>query len=52
MEDNVWQIQEVKSRFSELVDRALSKSVQIVTRRGRKAEVVMSFEEYERMTHL
>ena len=51
MADNIWQLQEAKSKFSELVDRALSQGVQIVTRRGRKAVVVMPFEEYERMTH-
>ena len=51
MVDNIWQLQEAKSKFSELVDRALSQGAQIVTRRGRKAVVVLPFEEYERMTH-
>ncbi|MEW5872319.1 MAG: type II toxin-antitoxin system Phd/YefM family antitoxin [Chloroflexota bacterium] len=48
--NNIWQIQEAKSKFSELVDRALAQGAQIVTRRGRKAVVVMPFAEYERLT--
>jgi antitoxin Phd len=45
-----WQIQEAKSKFSEVVDRALEEGVQVVTRRGKKAVVVMPYEEYERLT--
>ena len=48
--NNIWQLQEAKSKFSEVVDRALKQGVQIVTRRGRKAVVVMPFAEYERLT--
>lgn len=47
---NTWQLQEAKSKFSEVVDRALAQGAQIVTRRGKKAVVVMPFEEYERLT--
>jgi len=47
---NTWQLQEAKSKFSKVVDRALAQGVQIVTRRGKKAVVVMPFEEYERLT--
>jgi prevent-host-death family protein len=49
--NNIWQLQEAKSKFSEVVDRALAQGVQIVTRRGKRAVVVMPFEEYERLTH-
>lgn len=49
--NNIWQLQDAKSKFSEVVDRALSQGVQIVTRRGRNAVVVMPFEEYERLMH-
>ncbi len=48
--DNVWQLQEAKAKFSEFLDRALSQGVQIVTRRGKKTAVLMSYEEYERLT--
>jgi antitoxin Phd len=48
--DNIWQLQEAKSKFSELVDRTLTQGAQIVTRRGKKAVVVLTFEEYERLT--
>ena len=48
---NIWQLQDAKSKFSELVERALAQGAQIVTRRGKKAVVVMPFEEYERLTH-
>ena len=50
MTNNIWQLQEAKSKFSELVDRALSQGVQIVTRRGKKAVVVMPFDQFERLT--
>jgi prevent-host-death family protein len=31
---NLWQLQEAKARFSELVERTLRNGAQIVTRRG------------------
>lgn len=48
--NNNWQLQDAKSKFSELVERALSHGAQFVTRRGKKAVVVMSFETYESLT--
>ena len=48
--NNVWQLQDAKSKFSEVVERALAQGVQIVTRRGRKTVVVMPFDEYERLS--
>ena len=47
---NIWQLQDAKSKFSEVVERALSQGAQIVTRRGKKAVVVLPFAEYERLT--
>ncbi len=49
--DNIWQLQEAKSKFSELVSRALSDGAQIITRHGKNAVVVISIEEYENLTH-
>jgi prevent-host-death family protein len=50
MSSNIWQLQEAKSKFSEVVERALSQGAQIVTRRGRKTVVVLAFDEYTRLT--
>jgi len=47
--NNIWQLQDAKSKFSELVERALVNGVQIITRRGRKTVVVLPFDEYERL---
>lgn len=45
----IWQIQEAKSRFSEVVDEAIEHGPQIVSRRGVEVVVVLSYEEYRRM---
>ena len=47
--NNIWQLQDAKSKFSEVVECALSQGAQIVTRRGKKTVVVMPFEEYEKL---
>jgi antitoxin Phd len=47
---NIWQLQEAKSKFSEMVERTLTDGAQIVTRRGRKTVVMLPFEEYQRLT--
>jgi antitoxin Phd len=49
---NIWQLQEAKSKFSEMVDQTLTDGVQIVTRRGKKTVAVVSFEEYEQLTRI
>jgi prevent-host-death family protein len=48
--DKTWQLQEAKSHFSELVDRATQGEKQIVTRRGKKAAVLMGYEDYLELT--
>jgi prevent-host-death family protein len=45
-----WQLQEAKARFSKLVEEALKGEPQLVTRRGRKAVVVLDWETYARLT--
>lgn len=47
---NPWQLQEAKNRFSEVVDEALAHGPQTVTRHGREVVVVMSMEDYRRMS--
>jgi antitoxin Phd len=49
--NHIWQLQEAKSKFSELVERTLEQGAQIVTRRGEKAVVVMPYAEYQKLTH-
>ena len=44
-----WQLQEAKSRFSELVDRTLTEGPQLVTRRGTEAVVVIAAPEFHRL---
>ncbi|MFZ0450358.1 MAG: type II toxin-antitoxin system Phd/YefM family antitoxin [Desulfatiglandaceae bacterium] len=50
MEKGIWQLQEAKNKFSNLVEKAQKNGPQIVTKRGRKTVVVLSFREYERIT--
>ncbi len=50
MKNNTWQLQEAKSKFSQLVEDAMNKEPQIVTKHGDKAVVVLSFEEYIKIT--
>ena len=44
-----WQVQDAKARFSELLDAAIKKGPQIVTRRGVKTAVLVPIEEWERL---
>lgn len=46
---HTWQLQEAKSRFSELVSRTLTEGPQLVTRRGEEAVVVMAAADYRRL---
>ena len=44
-----WPLQDAKNRFSEVVKRALSEGPQTVTLRGRRAAVVLSAEDFDRL---
>ena len=44
-----WQLQDAKSKFSELVEFAISKGPQFVTKRGVKSVVVISIDEFNRL---
>lgn len=46
---HTWQLQEAKSRFSEVVALSLSEGPQWVTRRGQEAVVIVSANDYRRM---
>jgi antitoxin Phd len=45
----IWQLQEAKNKLSEVVDEALKKGPQIVTRRGKEAVVILSSTDYKKM---
>lgn len=45
-----WALQDAKNRLSEVVDAALRGEPQVVTRRGIETAVIISREEYARMT--
>lgn len=44
------QLKDVKATFSAVVDQAIAGEPTIVTRHGRKEAVILSFEEYERLS--
>ena len=46
MASDVWTVATAKARLSEVIDRAASEGPQTITRRGRKAAVVVSAEEW------
>lgn len=41
-----WQLQDAKNKFSQVVNNALQHGPQIVTRRGKNAVVILSYDEY------
>jgi antitoxin Phd len=42
----MWQVQEAKARFSEVIDKACTEGPQIITRHGAERAVVLSIDEY------
>jgi prevent-host-death family protein len=49
MKDTIWQLQEAKNRFSEVVNKALEEGPQIVTRHGEEIVIILSKAEYNRL---
>ena len=47
--NHIWQLQEAKNRFSNLVERAQHEGPQIVTKHGEKAVVILSVDDYRKM---
>lgn len=45
----IWQLQEAKQKFSELVRRAMKEGPQTVTRHGEEAVIVISASEFRRL---
>jgi prevent-host-death family protein len=44
-----WSLQDAKNRFSEVVERARTEGVQLVTRHGKDAVVIVSSEQWAEM---
>ena len=49
MNTNIWQLQDAKSKFSQLVESAMHNIPQFVTKHGNNAVVILSFEEYKKL---
>ncbi len=49
MGNHIWQLQEAKNRFSEVVNKALAEGPQTVTRHGEEIVVIVSKAEYYRL---
>jgi prevent-host-death family protein len=47
--ETAWKLQDAKSQFSKVVEDALKRGPQYVTRRGAKAVVVLSVRDYEKL---
>ena len=48
--DKMWQLQDAKSHFSEVVERAKGGEAQVITRRDEKAVVVIDYDRYLQLT--
>jgi len=47
-----WQVQDAKTRFSEVIERARTEGPQMITRHGTERAVVLSIEDYRALaTH-
>ncbi len=46
----IWQLQTAKQKLSEVIDRAVFEGPQTISRRGRETAVVISVQDYRRLT--
>lgn len=49
---NLWQVQDAKARFSELLETSLAEGPQIVTRRGVETAVLVPIEQWRRLERM
>jgi len=47
--ENVWQLQDAKNKFSNLVDKAHHEGPQVVTKHGKESVVIISIEDYQKL---
>lgn len=45
----IWQLQDAKNKFSEVVEEALSHGPQVITRRGVETVIVLAYDEYRKL---
>ena len=50
--DNIWQVQDAKARFSEMLETSLAEGPQIVTRRGVETAVLVPIEQWRRLERM
>lgn len=48
--DNVWQVQDAKARFSELLETSVTEGPQVVTKRGVPTAVLVPIEQWRRIS--
>jgi antitoxin Phd len=46
----IWQVQDAKTRLSEVIERARAEGPQTITRHGKERAVVLSIEDYRSLT--
>lgn len=49
---NIWQVQDAKARFSEMLEISLAEGPQIVTKRGVETAVLVSIEQWRRLERM
>ena len=49
---NIWQVQEAKARFSELLATSLAEGPQIVTKRGVETAVLVPIDQWRRLERM
>jgi prevent-host-death family protein len=47
---SVWALQDAKNKFSEVVDCAIERGPQVITRRGKDTAVLLSIAEFKKLT--
>lgn len=48
--NSLWKLQDAKAKFSQVVEDALNLGPQHITRRGKEAVVIISAQEYKKIT--
>ena len=49
---NIWQVQDAKARFSEMLEVSLAEGPQIVTKRGVETAVLVPIEQWRRLQRM
>ena len=49
---NIWQVQDAKARFSELLAKSIAEGPQIVTKRGVEAAILVPIDQWRRLEQL